>query len=124
MIKSDAFHLHLNALVKDQQSFKPLYIFSGDEPLLMMEAIDALRALARTGGFTEREVLVQDRYFDWAALMNAGQTMSLFGDRRFIELRIPTGKPGREGAESLKQFAEKIDLIELGLAEYNANVRK
>jgi len=85
MIKSDAFHLHLNALVKDQQSFKPLYIFSGDEPLLMMEAIDALRALARTGGFTEREVLVQDRYFDWAALMNAGQTMSLFGDRRFIE---------------------------------------
>ena len=46
MIKSDAFHLHLNALVKDQQSFKPLYIFSGDEPLLMMEAIDALRALA------------------------------------------------------------------------------
>jgi DNA polymerase-3 subunit delta len=42
--------------------------------------------------------------------MNAGQTMSLFGDRRFIELRIPTGKPGREGAESLKQFAEKIDL--------------
>ncbi len=67
MIKSDAFHLHLNALVKDQQSFKPLYIFSGDEPLLMMEAIDALRALARTGGFTEREVLVQDRYFDWTA---------------------------------------------------------
>jgi len=95
MIKSDAFHLHLNALAKDQQSFKPLYIFSGDEPLLMMEAIDALRALARTGGFNifsgdepllmmeaidalralartggfnEREVLVQDRYFDWAAL--------------------------------------------------------
>ncbi|MEY3509264.1 MAG: hypothetical protein RLZ21_1021 [Pseudomonadota bacterium] len=110
MIKSDAFHLHLNALVKDQQSFKPLYIFSGDEPLLMMEAIDALRALARTGGFTEREVLIQDRYFDWAALINAGKTMPLFGDRRFIELRIPTGKPGREGAESLKQFAEKIDL--------------
>ena len=109
MIKSDAFHLHLTALAKDQQSFKPLYIFSGDEPLLMMEAIDALRALARTGGFTEREVLVQDRYFDWAALINAGQTMSLFGDKRFVELRMPTGKPGRDGAESLKHFAEQIN---------------
>ena len=109
MIKSDAFHMHLTALVKEQHSFKPLYIFSGDEPLLMMEAIDALRALARTGGFTEREVLVQDRYFDWAALINAGQTMSLFGDKRFVELRMPTGKPGRDGAESLKHFAEQIN---------------
>jgi len=54
MIKSDAFHMHLTALAKEQHSIKPLYIFSGDEPLLMMEAIDALRALARTGGFTER----------------------------------------------------------------------
>ena len=109
MIKSDAFHMHLTALAKEQHNFKPLYIFSGDEPLLMMEAIDALRALARTGGFTEREVLVQDRYFDWAALINAGQTMSLFGDKRFVELRMPTGKPGREGAESLKHFAEQIN---------------
>jgi DNA polymerase-3 subunit delta len=109
MIKSDAFHMHLTALAKEQHSFKPLYIFSGDEPLLMMEAIDALRALARTGGFTEREVLVQDRYFDWAALINAEQTMSLFGDKRFVELRMPTGKPGRDGAESLKHFAEQIN---------------
>ena len=109
MIKSDAFHMHLTALAKEQHSFKPLYIFSGDEPLLMMEAIDALRALARTGGFTEREVMVQDRYFDWVALINAGQTMSLFGDKRFVELRMPTGKPGRDGAESLKHFAEQIN---------------
>ena len=109
MIKSDAFHMHLASLAKDLQSFKPLYIFSGDEPLLMLEAIDALRALARTGGFTEREVLIQDRYFDWAALINAGKTMSLFGDKRFLELRMPTGKPGREGAESLKHFAEQIN---------------
>ena len=115
MIKSDAFHMHLTALAKEQHSFKPLYIFSGDEPLLMMEAIDALRALARTGGFTEREVLVQDRYFDWAALINAGQTMSLFGDKRFVELRMPTGKPGRDGAESLKHFAEQINNTGNGL---------
>jgi DNA polymerase-3 subunit delta len=49
------------------------------------------------------------RYFDWAALINAGQTMSLFGDKRWLELRIPTGKPGRDGAEALKQFAQSIE---------------
>lgn len=108
MIKSDAFQVHLAGLAKAQQSFQALYIFSGDEPLLMMEAIDALRALAKPQGFTERKVLVQDRYFDWSALTSASQTMSLFGDKRFIELRMPTGKPGREGAESLKQFADQV----------------
>ncbi len=108
MIKSDAFQVHLTALVKSQQTLKPLYVFSGDEPLLMMEAIDNLRAYAKAQGFSEREVLVQDRYFDWSALITAGQTMSLFGDKRFVELRMPTGKPGREGAESLRHFAEQI----------------
>lgn len=108
MIKSDAFHVHLAGLAKGQQALKPLYIFSGEEPLLMMEAIDTLRAHAKAQGFSEREVLVQDRYFDWSALINAGQTMSLFGDKRFIELRMPTGKPGREGADSLRHFAEQI----------------
>ena len=86
----------------------PLYIFSGDEPLLMMEAIDALRLAAKKLGFTEREVLLQERGFDWSALMSAGQTMSLFGDKRWVELRIPTGKPGRDGAEALKQFATQV----------------
>lgn len=108
MIKSDAFQVHLTDLAKSQQTLKPLYVFSGDEPLLMMEAIDNLRAYARAHGFSEREVLVQDRYFDWSTLITVGQTMSLFGDKRFVELRMPTGKPGREGADSLRHFAEKI----------------
>lgn len=86
----------------------PLYIFSGDEPLLMMEAMDALRLTAKKLGFTEREVLLQERGFDWSALMSAGQTMSLFGDKRWVELRIPTGKPGRDGADALKQFAAQM----------------
>jgi len=107
MVKTDAFQSHLKSLTA-ASAFHPLYIFSGDEPLLMMEAMDQLRSKARQLGYTEREVMLQERGFDWSALLNAGQTMSLFGDRRWIELRIPTGKPGRDGAEALKQFSVQI----------------
>ncbi|MBT8520082.1 DNA polymerase III subunit delta [Polynucleobacter paneuropaeus] len=107
MVKTDAFQSHLKSLAA-ASAFHPLYVFSGDEPLLMMESIDLLRSKARQLGYTEREVMLQERGFDWSALLNAGQTMSLFGDRRWIELRIPTGKPGRDGADALKQFSAQI----------------
>ena len=107
MVKTDAFQSHLKSLTATS-TFHPLYVFSGDEPLLMMEAMDQLRSKARQLGYTEREVMLQERGFDWSALLNAGQTMSLFGDRRWIELRIPTGKPGRDGADALKQFSAQI----------------
>jgi len=107
MVKTDAFQAHLKSLTVASH-FYPLYVFSGDEPLLMMEAMDQLRSKARQLGYTEREVMLQERGFDWSALLNAGQTMSLFGDRRWIELRIPTGKPGRDGADALKQFAAQV----------------
>ena len=107
MVKTDAFQAHLKSLTAASH-FSPLYVFSGDEPLLMMEAMDQLRSKARQLGYTEREVMLQERGFDWSALLNAGQTMSLFGDRRWIELRIPTGKPGRDGADALKQFAAQV----------------
>ena len=108
MVKSDALQVHLKSL-NSAASFKPLYIFSGDEHLLMMEAMDQLRAIANQMAYTDREVLLQERGFDWSALLNAGQTMSLFGDKRWVELRIPTGKPGRDGAEALKQFSTQIE---------------
>ena len=107
MVKVDALQAHLKSL-NAGGVMGPLYIFSGDEPLLMMEAMDLLRSVAKKLGFTEREVLLQERGFDWSALLNAGQTMSLFGDKRWVELRIPTGKPGRDGADALKQFAVQI----------------
>ena len=107
MVKVDALQAHLKSLSSDAV-MSPLYIFSGDEPLLMMEAMDQLRSTAKKLGFTDREVMMQERGFDWSALMNAGQTMSLFGDKRWVELRIPTGKPGRDGADALKQFAAQI----------------
>jgi DNA polymerase-3 subunit delta len=107
MVKTDALKVHLKKLDAGGIML-PLYIFSGDEPLLMMEAMDQLRAMAKKQSYTEREVLLQERGFDWSALLSAGQTMSLFGDKRWLELRIPTGKPGRDGADALKQFAAQM----------------
>jgi DNA polymerase-3 subunit delta len=107
MVKTDALKVHLKKLDAGG-TMLPLYIFSGDEPLLMMEAMDQLRAVAKKQSYTEREVLLQERGFDWSALLSAGQTMSLFGDKRWLELRIPTGKPGRDGADALKQFAAQV----------------
>lgn len=107
MVKADALKVHLKKLDAGGIML-PLYIFSGDEPLLMMEAMDQLRAMAKKQSYTEREVLLQERGFDWSALLSAGQTMSLFGDKRWLELRIPTGKPGRDGADALKQFAAQM----------------
>ena len=107
MVKVDALQAHLKSLGSGE-AMLPLYIFSGDEPLLMMEAMDALRLVAKKLSYTEREVMLQERGFDWSALMSAGQTMSLFGDKRWVELRIPTGKPGRDGADALKQFAAQV----------------
>jgi len=107
MVKVDALQAHFKSL-SSGGAMLPLYVFSGDEPLLMMEAMDQLRSTAKKLGFTDREVMLQERGFDWGGLMNAGQTMSLFGDKRWVELRIPTGKPGRDGADALKQFAAQI----------------
>lgn len=108
MVKADALQVHLKKLDAGG-TLLPLYIFSGDEPLLMMEAMDQLRAIAKKQSYTEREVLLQERGFEWSALLSAGQTMSLFGDKRWVELRIPTGKPGRDGADALKQFAAQVE---------------
>ena len=107
MLKTDAFEAHLAQAKKNGPA--PLYVLTGDEPLLVMELQDQLRAIVVSHGHTEREVMVHEKGFDWSALMNAGQTMSLFGDKRYVELRIPTGKPGRDGADAIKQFCAQIE---------------
>lgn len=83
----------------------PIYLISGDEPLLTAEAADMVRSRARDEGYTERSVLNVDRYFDWSELGAIGSSLSLFADRRLIELRMPTGKPGTAGARALSDFA-------------------
>ncbi|OGA48262.1 MAG: DNA polymerase III subunit delta [Betaproteobacteria bacterium RIFCSPLOWO2_12_FULL_63_13] len=83
-----------------------LYVLHGDEPLLSFEAADAIRARARAAGYSERVVLLAERNFKWGELGAAAASMSLFGDRKLIELRIPTGKPGTEGASAIQAFCE------------------
>jgi DNA polymerase III subunit delta len=86
-----------------------LYVVYGDEHLLAQEACDRIRAAARASGFTDRSVFTVERGFDWSSLLGASQSMSLFGDRQLVELRIPTGKPGKEGADALKVMAGAVN---------------
>lgn len=83
----------------------PVYAIHGAEPLLVIEAADAVRAAARKRGFDEREVFFgAARNFDWSELRNAGASMSLFGGRKIIDLRLPTGKPGTDGAAAIEAW--------------------
>src|SRR5450830_486018 len=91
-----------------QKGLKSLYTVHGDEPLLVQEALDTLRAFARTQGFTERSShTVAGAHFDWSEVLAAGGSLSLFADKQIVELRIPSGKPGKEGGAALQQLAEQ-----------------
>ncbi|MEM9208984.1 MAG: DNA polymerase III subunit delta [Pseudomonadota bacterium] len=83
----------------------PCYLISGDEPLLVSEATDAIRESARRQGFDSRDLHVQLTGFDWGALAAAGAELSLFASRRIVELRLPTGKPGRDGGAAIVELA-------------------
>lgn len=87
----------------------PLYVLHGNEPLLVLEAGDAIRAAARKQGFEEREVLVAGQGFRWDSLQMAAGNLSLFGASKLVDLRIPNGKPGREGGEALQRYARNLD---------------
>ncbi len=92
-----------------QRGLKPLYVVHGDEPLLAQEAGDAIRAAARAAGFEERKVFtVSGAHFDWSAVLGAAQEMSLFAQRQLIEIRIPSGKPGKDGSEALQRYCEHL----------------
>src|SRR3984885_7197993 len=83
-----------------------MYLVSGDEPLLVGEAADAIRAAARAAGHAERAVFFIDRSFDWDELRHSSQSLSLFAERRLFELRMPSGKPDK-GAQQLAELAAK-----------------
>lgn len=84
-------------------SLRPVYLLAGEE-LLVLEAADALRAQARKLGYAEREVLEVGNHFDWDDLARAAAGMSLFATRRLLDLRLPTGRPGTEGAKAINEF--------------------
>jgi len=91
-----------------QKGLKPLYVLHGDEPLLQQEAVDAIRAAARAQGYSERSSFtVQGAHFDWSSVLAAGGSLSLFADRQIIEIRVPSGKPGKDGGAALQQIAQE-----------------
>lgn len=87
------------------QALAPLYVVHGDEPLVALECGDAVRAAARRAGVEERETFVVEQHFKWDALLAANASMGLFGTRRLVDLRIPSGKPGVEGGKALEAYA-------------------
>lgn len=91
-----------------EREFRGCYLIFGDEPQQKFEILQALRSKAKQQGFTERTVLVADTDFSWNTLLDATQAMSLFADRTLIELELPTGKPGTEGAGLLTDIAANL----------------
>ncbi|AZC40199.1 DNA polymerase III subunit delta [Pseudomonas chlororaphis] len=90
-----------------QGTLAPVYVISGDDPLLCQEAADAIRSAARQQGFDERQVFSADANFDWGTLLQAGASMSLFAERRLLELRLPSGKPGDKGAAAFIEYCSR-----------------
>ena len=89
------------------KGLRTLYTVYGDEALLVQEAVDAIRAAARAAGHSERNSFtVAGAHFDWSAVLAAGGSLSLFADKQIIEVRIPSGKPGKDGSTALQQLAE------------------
>ena len=91
-----------------QRGLKSLYTLHGDEPLLIQECADTLRATARSLGYTERTShTVSGAHFDWSEVLAAGGSLSLFADKQILEVRIPSGKPGKDGSVAIQQLAEQ-----------------
>lgn len=91
-----------------QKQPAPLYVLFGNEPLLILEAADSIRTHARQQGYTERTLFTVDQHFDWPDLLNAGNNLSLFGDRKIMDIRIPSGKPGKEGGKAIETYCSAL----------------
>jgi DNA polymerase III subunit delta len=100
---SDTLSSHL------EQQLLPAYLISGDEPLLTSEATDAIRAKARASGFTERETHFMERGGDWNDVRASANNLSLFAERRIVEIRMPTAKPGNAGSAAIVALLENRD---------------
>ncbi len=93
-----------------QRGLRSLYTLHGDEPLLIQEAADAIRAAAREQGFTERTVhTVAGAHFDWSEVLASSSSLSLFADKQIVEIRVPSGKPGKDGSQALQQIAASAE---------------
>ena len=102
-IKAEQLHSHL------QKQLLPIYIISGDEPLLAQESADAVRIAARAAGFTERELFYVEGNYDWNQLLNEANSLSLFADKKILEIRITNGKPGDKGSKALCEMCANLN---------------
>src|SRR5256886_6093732 len=100
-LRAEQLHGHL------AKSLAPVYAVHGDEPLLALEAADAVRAAARRQGFSERVVLEPGRGFDWSEFTHAAASLSLFAEKKLVELRLAAGKPGLQGAEAIAAYCAR-----------------
>lgn len=89
-----------------KKSLLPVYVVTGDEPLQQGEAADAIRHAAREQGFSERKVMEASAQFDWHELTAESNSLSLFAEKRIIDLRIPSGKPGTEGSKVISLYCD------------------
>nr|WP_279028086.1 DNA polymerase III subunit delta [Snodgrassella alvi] len=90
------------------QPLSAAYLIHGEEELLRIEALDAIRSAARSQQYNEREVINIETGFDWASLLSSVHSVGLFADKKLLEIHIPSGKPGKEGAAVLQQLAEQL----------------
>ncbi len=91
-----------------QKATAPLYTLFGSEPLLILEAADLIRTHAHQQGYSERELFIVDQHFDWLSLLSATNNLSLFSARKFIDIRIPSGKPGKEGSKAIEAYCNAL----------------
>ena len=91
-----------------EKQLQPVYFISGDEPFQQDESVKLIREAAKSQGYTEREVHHVDRSFDWDELIHSTASMSLFAERKIIELRLPTGKPGDKGSKALVAYTSQL----------------
>ena len=122
-LRFESLHAQLN------KGLLPSYLLSGDEPLQLGEAADAVRARARQEGYESRTVLEVDQYFKWGELMAEANSLSLFSEKKVIDLRIPSGKPGLEGGKALVAYAadpppDTLLLLTLPKLERSQNTAK
>jgi len=100
-IRAEQLEAHL------AKTLAPVYLVHGDEPLLALEAADAVRAAARKRGFTEREVFEPTRHFDWSEFAHAAGSLSLFGGKKLIELRLASGRPAAPATKALIDYCAR-----------------
>jgi DNA polymerase-3 subunit delta len=97
-------HLYRPGRPRALERARAVWLIAGDEPLLTGRQRTSF-APTRKEGFTGRDLFVTDRSFDWSEVAAASRALSLFSERRILEIRMPTARPGKEGGAALAALA-------------------